>query len=263
MAINKKAISFGLVNIPIELNTVVINNDTAFNQLHTKCGTRIKYQKICPHWKVEVKSQDIIKGYEYSEDKYITFNDKDFDKLKLSNDVPIEIISFINLEDIDPIYFEKSYYLSTKKSSKAFKLFKEALKKEGKAALAKTVIGTKFYYVIIRFQNNNLILNTLYFDEEINIDEVSTSEKFTKEEIDLAVKLIKAMSGKFEPHKYRDEYQDKIKKAIEQKINGKEITKTKDKPQKSVSDLMKALKMSLKEAKKWIFMKAKILNLCF
>ncbi len=247
----KKAISFGLVHIPIELNPIVINNDTAFNQLHKKCGSRIKYQKICSHCKEEVKSKDIMKGYEYSEDSYVTFDDKDFKNLKLSNDTPIEIISFIDMKEVDPIYFEKSYHLKTgKTSSKAFELFKTALKKEGKVALAKTVIGTKFYYVIIRFEKNNLILNTLYFDEEINLEDDKTIEKFSKDEIELAAKLIKAMVGKFEPQKYKDEYQDKIKDAIEQKINGKEIKMVKAKPQKSINDLMKALKMSLKEVKK-------------
>ena len=125
------------------------------------------------------------------------------------------------------------------------------MNKEKKVALAKTVIGTKFYYVILRVENNNLILNTLYFEEEINLDEEkSKPNNFSKEEMDMATKLIKAMSAKFEPEKYKDEYQDKIKEAIEQKIDGKEITKTKEAPQKSVNDLMKALKMSLKEVKK-------------
>lgn len=250
MAINKKAISFGLVYIPVELNPVVYNNDTAFNQLHKKCGSRIKYEKICPYCGIEVKNEEIIKGYEYNKDKYVTFSDKDFEKMKLSNEVPIEIVSFLNLDEVDPIYFEKSYYLTTK-NNKAFSLLKTILKKENKVALAKTVIGTKFYYVIIRFNKNNLILNTLYFDEEINIDEdKDISSKFSKEEIDMATRLVEAMSGKFEPQKYKDEYQDKIKKAIKQKISGKRITKSKEKPQKSIDNLMKALKESLKDVKK-------------
>ena len=114
MAINKKAISFGLVYIPVELNPVVYNNDTAFNQLHKKCGSRIKYEKICPYCGIEVKNEEIIKGYEYNKDKYVTFSDKDLEKMKLSNEVPIEIVSFLNLDEVDPIYFEKSYYLTTK-----------------------------------------------------------------------------------------------------------------------------------------------------
>lgn len=246
----KKAISFGLVHIPIEINPVIYNNDKAFNQLHKKCGERIKYQKICPHCDVEVKSKDIIKGYEYTPDKYVTFTDDDFDKLKLSSNTPIEIISFVNLKEIDPIYFEKSYQISTKNSSKAFSLFKEALNKEKKAALATTVIGTKFYYCIIRFEKSKLFLNTLFFDEEINTLEDESDEKITTKELDLAIQLIKAMTGKFEPDKYKDQYQDNITKAIEEKISGKEITKVKGKTPKSVNDLMTALKKSIKETKK-------------
>lgn len=250
MAINKKAISFGLVYIPIELNPIIVNNDIAFNQLHKKCGNKIKYQKICRICDEEVKQDQIIKGYEYNKDKYVTFSDNDLAKIKLSNDSPIEIISFVNLAEIDPMYFEKSYYLTTK-NNKAFELLKIVLDQEEKVALAKTVIGPKFYYVIIRLEKNNLILNTLFFNEEISIDEnPSKNEKFTQEEINIASKLIKAMSGKFEPDKYKDEYQDRIKKAIEQKINGKKIIKIKEKPQKSVDDLMEALKLSLKELKK-------------
>lgn len=250
MAMRKKSISFGLVNIPIELNPIIINNDTAFNQLHKKCGSRIKYQKICPHCKVETKTSDIIKGYEYVDDKYITFTTEDLNKLKLANDSLIEIISFVDLEEIDPIYFEKSYYLTTK-NNKAFELFKSALNQVGKVALGKTVLGTKFYYVILRLELNHLILNTLYFEEEINLDETSDElKKFSKEEMELATKLIAAMSGKFEPNKYKDEYQDRIKKAIKQKANGKKIEKVKGKTKESITDLMKALKMSLKEVKK-------------
>ncbi len=247
---NKKAISFGLVNIPVELNTIIVNNDTSFNQLHKECGTRIKYQKICPHCKKEVKSSEIMKAYEYSMDEYVTFTDDDLKNMKLDSDADIEIISFVDLEEIDPIYFEKSYYLTTKKS-KAFDLLKEALKKQKKVALAKTVINTKFYYVILRLDDNILILNTLYFNEEITMDkEASKNENFSKAEIDMATKLIKAMTGKFEPEKFKDEYQDKIKEAIELKIQGKAIKKTKEKPKESVTNLMQALKKSLKEISK-------------
>ena len=250
MAISKKAISFGLVYIPVALNTIIYNNDTAFNQLHKKCGSRIKYEKICPYCNVEVEQKDIIKDYEYSEDKYVTFTDKDMEKIKLSDEEPIEIISFVDLDEIDPIYFEKSYYLTTK-NNKAFNLLKTVLKKENKVALAKTVIGTKFYYVIIRCNKNYLILNTLYFNEEINIDRSDdTKEEYSQQEINMATKLVRAMTGKFEPEKYKDEYQSKIRKAIEQKVSGKQITKSKENPKKGIADLMKALKQSLKDIEK-------------
>lgn len=246
----KKAISFGLVNIPILLNPVIKNNDTSFNQLHKECGTRIRYEKKCPHCDIEVETEDLMKGYEYTTDQYVIFEDEDFDKIQLCDECPIEIISFINLKEIDPVFFEKSYCLTTKGNNKAFDLFKVALKKIGKVALAKTVIGTKFYYTIIRFEKNNIIMNTLYFNEEVNLDDDAELKKFDTNELNMAIKLIEAMSGKFEPEKYKDEYQDKIKKAIEQKINGKEIVETKSEPKKSVADLMDALKLSLENVKK-------------
>lgn len=246
----KKAISFGLVHIPILLNPIIKNNDTAFNQLHKKCGTKIKYEKICPHCDVEVKSEDLMKGYEYTTDQYVIFEEEDFNKIQLCDECPIEIISFINLKEIDPVYYEKSYFLTTKGTNKAFDLFKAALKKVGKVALAKTVIGTKFYYVIIRFEKNNIIMNTLYFDEEVNLDQEAELKKFDTNELNMATKLIEAMSGKFEPEKYKDEYQKRIKEAIEQKITGKEIIETKTEPKKAVADLMEALKLSLDNIKK-------------
>ncbi len=247
MAHYKTAISFGLVNIPVTLNPIIKDNDTSFNMLHKKCGERVKYIKYCPHCNEEVKIKDLIKGYEYSEDDYITFDDKDFDKLKSDEDKTIEIISFVNLKEIDPIYFEKSYYLKTQDKSKAFSLFKSALQKQGKVAIAKTVLGNKSYYVILRFGHNNIIMSTLFYEEEIRLDEESSDEKFTQKEMDLALKLIESMSGKFEPAKYHDEYQDKIKEAIDKKISGKEIPEVKSKKHESVKDLMEALEKSIKK----------------
>lgn len=249
MASAKAAISFGLVHIPIELNPVVKNNDAAFNMLHKKCGSRIKQQKVCPHCETEVKPPDIIKGYEYTPDHYVTFTDEDFAKLKLANDKNIEIIAFVDLKEIDPIYYEKSYYLSTKTSNKAFNLFKKALNKAGKVAVAKTVLGTKFYYVVLRFGKNNILMNTLYFDEEIYVEADDSADNFTKEELEMANRLIEAMSDKFKPEKYKDEYQTRIKEAIDKKIKGQKIVKAKVKKTKSVADLMTALQKSVEQAK--------------
>lgn len=249
MARGKSAISFGLVHIPVELSPIIKNNDTAFNLLHKKCGSRIKQQKICPHCEKEVKAEDLIKGYEYQTDKYVTFTEDDFDKLQLENDKNIEIIAFVNLKDIDPIYYEKSYTLTTKDNNKAFSLFKKALNKVGKVAIAKTILGPKFYYVALRFGKNNIIMNTLYFEEEINLDDEENKEEFSKDELDMAIKLIDAMSDNFKPETYKDEYQSRIKEAINQKVSGKEIIKPKGKKSKSVADLMEALQKSIEQAK--------------
>ena len=241
------AISFGLVNIPIIMNPLIKNNDTSFNQLHEKCLNRVRYIKFCDHCKKNLKEADIIKGYEYEKDHYLTFQKAELDKLKPENEKEIEIVSFININEIDPVYFEKSYILETEKGSKAYNLFLEALKKTKKVALAKTVIGSKFYYCILRFTNFGIIMTTLFFYEEVNLDDLNKSVKVNSKELDLAIRIIEERSGKLEPEKYKDEYQDNIKQAIEDKLNGKAIKKGKKKQKQQVSDLLEALEKSLKK----------------
>lgn len=242
----KTSISFGLVNIPVAINPIIKNNDISFNQLHKKCLSRIKYVKYCSHCKKEVKQSDIIRGYEYEHDEYVTLTDEEFNNLKNEDEKTIEIVSFIDLKEIDPIYFEKSYIVFSSTKSKSFSLFKAALLKTHKVALAKTVIGTKFYYVILRLNNDSLIMTTLYFEEEVFIPEAIAESKYTKKELDLAIALISSLSGKFKTNELTDEYQTKIKDAINLKINGKEIKKPRKKKESSIKDLMTALEMSLK-----------------
>ncbi len=240
-------ISFGLVNIPIIMNPLIKNNDTSFNQLHDKCLKRIKYIKYCEHCKKKVLEDNIIKGYEYEKDNYLTFKKEELNKLKPENEKEIEIVSFVNISEIDPVYFEKSYMLETEKGGKAYNLFLEALKKTKKVALAKTVIGSKFYYCILRFTNYGIIMTTLFFEEEVNLEDANKVAKVNSKELDLAIRLIEEGSGKFEPEKYRDEYQDNIRQAIEDKLNGKTIKKSKKKQKEQVSDLLEALEKSLKK----------------
>ncbi len=244
----KSTITFGLVNIPVSLNPVIKNNDTSFNYLHKKCLNRISYLKYCNHCKKEVKNNELIKGYEYSTDKYVTFDDEDFEKLKTNEEKSLEIISFVDLNEVDPLYYEKSYYIKTDGKNKAFSLFKKALEKAKKVAVARTVLRDKTYYAIIRFNKSNLIMTTLYYEEEIKEIEEVVEEKFTEKEMDLALKLINSMEGTFNPDEYIDDYQEKIKDAIDKKIDGKTIKKAKSKKTISVKNLMDALEKSLKEA---------------
>ena len=240
-------INFALVNIPLTMNPIIKNNDTSFNQLHEKCQSRINYVKYCPTCKVKLKEQDIIKGYEYEKNKYIVFNKDELNKLKPENEKEIDIISFVPLKDIDPIYFEKSYDIDAEGKGKAYFLFCEALKRSKLVALAKTVIGSKFYYCILRFNNKNIIMTTLFFQEEVNINPDESTQKINEKELDLAIKLITSLKGKFEPEKYKDEYQTNIKNAIENKLDGKNIKSSKKKNKKQINDLMEALEKSLKE----------------
>lgn len=240
-------ISFGLVNIPIVLNPVIKNNDTSFNQLHDKCMHRISYVKYCPHCKKSIKETNIIKGYEYEKDKYVVFNKNELNNLKPENEKEIEIISFIPIKEIDPVYFEKSYILEKTGKGKSYYLFCEALKKTKLVALAKTVITSKFYYCILRFTEEKIIMTTLYFYEEVNLNNDIVKYKISDKELDLAIRLIESMKSSFEPKKYKDEYQDNIKSAINDKIDGKKIKKSKSKNKKAISDLMEALEKSLNE----------------
>ncbi len=243
----KSSVSFGLVNIPVLLNPVIHNNDVSFNQLHKKCSSRISYVKYCPHCKVDVKNTDIIKGYQFEKGEYIEFTAQELDNLKPENEGEIEIVSFIPLKEIDPSYFEKTYKLGTDKKSRAYQILVKALNKTNMAGLCKTVLHNKFYYGVLRTRDNTLLLSTLYFDEEMNLDVNITSVKVDTKELDLAVKLIESLKGHFEPQKYKDEYQIKIREAIDKKLSGQKVKKTRKSPKKEVKDLMKALEMSLKK----------------
>lgn len=243
----KSSISFGLVEIPVVMNPIIRNNDTSFNQLHSKCETRINYIKYCPHCKVDLKEKDIIKGYQYEKDKYIIFKKEELDKLKPEADKEIEIVSFVPISEVDPAYYEKSYVLEAEGKGKAYSLFVEALNKSKLVALAKTVIGSKFYYCILRFNKRQIIMTTLYFFEEVNIPDAKGAVKSSPKELELAMKIIDELKGHFEPEKYKDEYQDNIKSAIEDKLDGKTIKGAKKKNKKQISDLMAALEKSLKK----------------
>ena len=242
-------ISFALVNIPVNINPLIINNDTAFHQLHKKCESRIKYVKYCPHCKIKVKENELVKGYEYNKDNYLIFEKNELNNLKIPNEKEIEIISFVLLNEIDPCYFEKSYLLTANTKSKAYYLFYEALKKTKRVALAKTTLGSKFYYCILRFTNYGIILTTLYFEEEINYPDNLINPKINPKELDLALKIIDSLKGKFEPQKYQDEYQNNIKEAISAKLNGQKISRKKTKTHQQINDLMTSLEKSLKGLK--------------
>ena len=242
----KSSISFGLVNIPITINPILQDNDVSFNQLHKKCLTRIKYVKYCPHCKREVKQEDIIKGYKINEDKYITLTSEELKNLRVETEGNIEIVGFVGASEIDPVFYEKSYVVSVPSKSKAFSLFRDALEKSKRIAIAKTILSTKFYYVAIRMMGDNVIMSTLYFNEEIIIPDAVSSAKYTKKELDLAMKLIDSLKMQFKPEEYVDEYQENIKDAIKEKQKGMKPKTVKAKRKNNIKDLMQALELSLK-----------------
>ena len=239
-------ISFGLVNIPVVMNSIIYDNDVSFHQLHKKCLRRIKYIKYCPHCKVDVKQMDIVKGFEYEKEKHIVFSKQELDRLKPENDGVLDIVSFVSLKEIDPIYFEKSYFLAPEKKSKAYSLFCKALEKSNLVALCKTVLHSKFYYAIIRPVSEGIVLTTLFFDEEISFEGIKNKVKVDTKELNMAVKLILQMKEKFDPTLYKDEYQNNVSKAIGAKLKGEKVKGKRKKNTFKANDLMKALEKSLK-----------------
>ncbi len=249
MAAFKGAISFGLVYIPVSLSLSIKENDIGFNMIDRKTMTRIKYKKTCVDCENrEVKNEDIVKGYQYEKDKYVIFTDEDFEKLKTNKDKNIVIEQFVDLKEVDPIYFDKSYYVSPTGGEKAFNVLLSAMEKQNKAGIAKTVIGTKETLILIRVNNGKMLVNTLYFNDEIQKMPEIKKTKIEKKELDLAINLIEQMTAEFKPEKYKDEYNSKVKKAIKRKIAGNEIIEYKEKHEPAkIINLMEALQKSLKQ----------------
>ena len=243
----KSAISFGLVYIPVTLSLVIRKSDIGFNMIHKKTNSRIKYLKTCVDCEGKAVSNDeIVKGYEYEDDKYVTFDEKDFEKLKTKQDKTITILQFANLADLDPMYYEKSYYVSPNKAEKAYELLVNAMKKENKVAIAKCVLGTKENLIALRVKDNTLIMSTLYYEEEVQANPTKAVDNLKQsEELRLATTIIKNMSKPFDAKDYKDEYHERLVKAIQSKINGKEVKRVISVSPPNVINLLDALKKTL------------------
>lgn len=243
----KGAITFGLVYIPINLQLSVKEHDIGFNMIDKKTQSRVKYKKTCVDCdNREVKNEDIVKGYQYEKDKYVIFTDKDFEKIKSKKDKNITIQQFVNLDEVDPIYFDKAYFVKPIGANKAFNVLLKAMESEKKAGIAKTVLGTKETLLMIRVRDGKMLVNTLYFHNEIQKAPEIEKSKPTKQELDLAKNLINQMTSPFAPEKFKDEYHIKLKKAIKQKIAGNDIVEAKEEKEPAkIINLMEALQKSL------------------
>lgn len=248
----KGAITFGLVYIPITLSLSIKEQNIGFNMLDKKTQSRVKYKKTCVDCNdKEVKNEDIVKGYQYEKDKYVLFTEQDFEKLKTKTDKNITIQKFVSLSEVDPIYFDKAYYVKPSGADKAFSVLLKAMEEEKKAGIAKTVLGTKETLILLRARDGNMLVNTLYFFSEVQKAPEVSKQKINKDELMLAKNLISQMSAPFEPQKFKDEYYEKLKKAIKRKIDGNEIVETKEEKEPvKIINLMDALKKSLAESKK-------------
>jgi len=243
----KTSISFGLVHIPVTLKVAVKSGDIGFNMIDRETKSRVQYQKTCVDCDGRiVRQEDILKGFQYEKGQYVFFDDEDFEKLKTKKDKTIAIEKFVALAEIDPIFYEKAYYVSPEKSAgKAFALLVVAMAKEKKAAIARTIIGTKENLVCMHVVGGTMILNTMHFDDEVQEPPAPPAEKPLDQELQLAKTIIGNMTGKFEPKDYRDEYRERVDAAIKMKIAGKKIIPMKEGKPVKVINLMDALKKTL------------------
>ncbi|QCJ43123.1 Ku protein [Bacillus sp. S3] len=252
----KGSISFGLVNIPIKLHTATEDKDIKLRTLHNKCHAPIKYEKICSVCEEEVKPEDIVKAYEYTKGKFVVLDHEDLEKLRKENEEKaVEIIDFVKIEEIDPIYFDRSYYMSPNEGGgKAYSLLRKALQESQKVGLAKIIIRSKERMAVIRVYENTLVMETIHYPDEVrktgDVPNVPSEDKVTKRELDTAILLIDQLTTEFEPEKYTDEYRTALLELIESKRSGKETVTaaTKEAPS-NVTDLMAALQASIDRTK--------------
>lgn len=227
----KGSLSFGLVYIPITLHNSIKQNDIGFNMIDKKTMSRVKYKKTCADCDGrEVKQEDIVKGFEYEDGKYVIFEDSDFEKIKSKKDKNITIEKFVDLNQVDPLYFDKPYYVVPTGAEKAFTVLLKAMEEEKKAAIAKTVLGTKETLILIRAKDGQMLLSTLFFEEEVTKNPAKKIKaQGSEQELKMAKAIIEGMTGDFNPEEYKDEYRAKIQEVIERKIAGKEIIAPKEK----------------------------------
>jgi DNA end-binding protein Ku len=250
-ALGSGTISFGLVSIPVKLFTAASSESPSFNLLHAKCGNRIRQQRLCPVCNEVVERNDLVKGYEFAKDQYVRISDDELKALEGEASQAIEISEFVPLATVDPVYFEKSYYLGPDKGGdKPYRLLAQAMAQSSKVALAKFVMRGRENLVLIRSAQNGLMLHAMYFADEVrDFGEIEKGEtaKISDAETNLAMRLIDELStDQFKPDQYEDEYRQRVLELVNTKAEGKEITVVEPTVQRAqVIDLMAALKESL------------------
>jgi DNA end-binding protein Ku len=257
----KGSITFGLISIPVKLFSAVQEKSIKFNMLHDEeaCpegGGRIKLKRTCSACDQEVAWDDIVKGYEYSSGHYVTFTPDELSALDVDSIKAIDVVSFVPLTDIDPIYFNKTYYVAPDATGiKAYKLLADALEAEGQVGIAKVALREKEHLATIRLKDDLFVLETMHWPDEIrepDFEELEKKVDVRDTEVKMARQLIQQLSADFDPGEFQDDYRIQLEQMAEKKIEGEEVTvaaEAEEEPTKVV-DLMEALKASVADAKK-------------
>ncbi|MEX0832623.1 MAG: Ku protein [Actinomycetota bacterium] len=249
----KGAISFGLVTIPVRVFPATEEKTLRFNQLHDKDNGRIKMKRTCSKCGEEVPFENIVKGYEVEKDVYVTLTDEDFEAVPVKSSRAIDIQQFVELQEIDPIYFKKSYYLVPDETGiKAYNLLRKALEDESKVGVAKVSFRDKEHLAALRFRDKTFILETMYWPDEIRVadfEELDKEVDVRPQEVQMAKSLIENLSEPFNPEAYEDEYRVALQKIVDAKVKGEEIEVVETEAPSKVVDLMEALKASVEAVK--------------
>ncbi|MBV9579899.1 MAG: Ku protein [Chloroflexi bacterium] len=249
----KGAITFGMISIPVKLYGATESKDLAFNMLHKPDKSRLKQKRWCPVDDREVFQDEIVRAFEYSKDRYVEVTDEDIETLPVPSKHTIELTSFVKAAEIDPVYFERSYYLEADDvGAKPYALLMRALKTKQVAAVAKVALRNRESLCVLRPGENVLMLETLYYPDEIRTAELPAGPDVlvSPQELTMALTLVEMLEEPFEPKKYRDEYRVALLEMIEAKANGQEVAAAPEAPLPKTVDLMAALKASLEAAKK-------------
>jgi DNA end-binding protein Ku len=249
------SISFGLVNIPIGLALATQRSDIAFRTLHRECGTPIKQKRYCPFHERDVEAEELVKGWEVAKGEFVIVEEADLEAVALQRSQSIEIVRFVKVADVDPVYFDRTYYLapaSTAAQRRPYVLLLRAMEKTGMAAIGKFVLWGKENLCLIRAQDDALVLETLYFAEDVRskaeIEEAVAETKVEEAELGLAEQLISGLVGEWQPEDFENQYRGELRAMLEAKLEGEELKRPEPVPETPVVDLMEALRRSVADA---------------
>jgi DNA end-binding protein Ku len=250
----KGHLTFGLVTIPVKLYTATDAKDIRFRLLHKSCMTPIQNKRFCPHHDQIVEWNDVVRGFEYAKGKFVPLSEDDLESVPLDTAGTVSVTSFVNLQEIDPIYYERSYYLAPDEGGqKAFRLLHDTMDEASRIAVGKVVIKEKEHLVSVRPYDGALVLSTLFYADEVrateDIPELPVQTKIHPNETKMALQLIEGLAAAFAPTEYTDDYREALQKVIEAKIGGETVEAPARKTEKVV-DLMEALRRSLQTTRK-------------
>jgi DNA end-binding protein Ku len=245
-------ISFGMVSIPVKLYTATQSKDISFHLLHKDDEVRLQQLRWCPEHERKIEWGEVVRGYEYAKDQHVILTEEDFEKLPLPSKQTVELSAFVKAEEIDPVFYEKSYYLEPDaKGLKPFALLMTALKEKQLTGIAKIAVRNKEQLCALRPMDGTLILETLYYPDEIRVEKTELPDvKVSDKELDMAYTLIELLTEDFDPEKYHDEYRQALMQVIDAKLEGEELPEVAAAGPAKVTDIMSALRASVEAAKK-------------